>query len=215
RSIGGHDVHAAVDEARRVATPGVAARHDGVSESRARALHAALSVCFGWLLRHRKVDANPCAGVWRPRPPAARDRVLTNAEIAKFWKATDSVGGAFGSALKLLLLTGSRLNEVSALRWDEVSEDGDQLNIPATRTKNKRAHVVPLAPAAREIVAAQPKIDGCEFVFTTNGVAPVSGWSKMKARLDAEMEVAPWRLHDLRRTAVSGMGELGIRPDVI
>src|SRR5260370_2116144 len=79
RSIDGHDVHAAVDEARRIGTPGIAPRRDGASESRAPALHAPLSACFGWLLRHRKIDANPCAGVWRPRAPAARDRGLTRA----------------------------------------------------------------------------------------------------------------------------------------
>ena len=90
-----------------------------------------------------------------------------------------------------------------------------QLNIPGARTKNHRAHAVPLAPTARHVVASAPKIDGCSFVFTTNGKTPVSGWSKTKARLDAEMQVTPWRLHDLRRTAVSGMGELNIRPDVI
>jgi integrase len=215
RSIDGHDVHGAVDEARRIGTPGIAARRDGASESRARALHAALSVCFGWMLRHRRVDANPCAGVWKPRAPAARDRVLTNAEIVKFWRATDAIAGPFGAVLKLLLLTGSRLNEVSRLRWDEVSEDGAQLNIPGTRTKNHRAHAVPLAPMAQGIVASVSKIDGCPYVFTTNGKSPVSGWSKTKMRVDAEMQVPPWRLHDLRRTAVSGMGELNIRPDVI
>jgi hypothetical protein len=52
-------------------------------------------------------------------------------------------------------------------------------------------------------------------MFTTTGTTPISGWSKTKGRLDAAMKTAPWRLHDLRRTAVTGMAELGIRPDVI
>jgi integrase len=95
------------------------------------------------------------------------------------------------------------------------------------RTKNRRAHVVPLAPAAQAIVAAAPRVEGCRFVFSTTGRTPVSGWSKVKRRLDAAMVVAaraergpdatvpPWRLHDLRRTAVTGMAELGIAPHVI
>jgi integrase len=215
RSIDGHDVHAAVDEARRIGTPGIEPRRDGASEARARSFHAALSACFGWMLRHRRIDANPCAGVWRPRPPAARDRVLTNAEIVKFWKATGAVNGAFGAVLKLLLLTGCRLNEIAELRWDELSADGCTINIPGVRTKNHRAHVVPLAPMAREIVARAPRIDSCIYAFTTNAKTPVSGWSKTKARLDAEMGVSDWRIHDLRRTGVTGMAELGIRPDVI
>jgi integrase len=215
RSLDGHDVHGAVDEARRIGVPGIAPRRAGASESRARALHAALSACFGWMLRHRKVDTNPCAGVWRPRAPAARERVLTNSEMVKFWKGTDRVSGPFRAVLQLLLLTGCRLNEIAELRWDEVSEDGAALNLPGTRTKNHRPHTVPLAPLARGIVAGAPRIDGCTFVFTSNARSPVSGWSKTKMKLDAEMGVSDWVLHDLRRTAVTRMAELGVRPDVI
>src|SRR5262249_1077671 len=62
--------------------------------------------------------------------------------------------------------------------------------------------------------------------FTTTGTTPPSGWSRAKRRLDAVMftaarerargaSIAPWRLHDLRRTAVTGMAELGVRPDII
>jgi integrase len=215
RAIDGHDVHAAVDEARRVGTPGTTPRRDGASEARARALHAALSTCFGWALRHRRVDVNPCAGVFRPRAPAARDRVLTNAEIVKLWNATAAVNGAFGAVLKLLLLTGCRLNEIAGLRWEEIGEDGAEIRLPGARTKNHRPHIVPLAPLARDVIASVPRIDGCAFVFSTNGRTPISGWSKTKARLDAEMGIAPWRIHDLRRTCVTHMAELGVRPDVI
>jgi integrase len=215
RSIDGHDVYQVVDEARRIGIPGVESRNGGTSEPRARAVAAALSSAFGWMLRRRLVDANPCAGVHRPAPPPPRDRVLAGDEIRRFWAATDAIGGPFGAVLKLLLLTGCRLNEVAGLRWDEVSEDGAALNLPGSRTKNHRPHVVPLALMACEILAGVPRIDGCDFVFSTNGKTPISGWSKAKARLDAAMGVAPWRLHDLRRTAVTGMAELGIAPHVI
>jgi integrase len=216
RSIDGHDVHGAVDEAHRIGVPGIEARRDGLSEARARALHAALSVCFGWMLRHRRIDVNPCVGVWRPRPPAARDRVLSNDEIKAFWKAADVVGGPFGAALKLLLLTGSRLNEIAGLRWEEVSGDGSHVSLPGSRTKNRKEHVVPLSPLARDIITSQSRVEGCSYVFSTNDRSPISGWSKAKAKLDEKMEVStPWRLHDLRRTAVTGMAELGIAPHVV
>jgi integrase len=215
KSIDGHDIWAVVDEARRVGTPGIEPRHDSPSESRARALHGALSACFGWLLRHRRITINPCIGIFRPPAPKARDRVLTNVEVAKFWKATDAVNGAFGAALKLLVLTGQRLNEVACLRWDELSEDGSEIRLPSGRVKNHRPHTIPLSPMAREIIANQPHIDGCSFVFTTNGRTPISGWSKMKTKLDDEMGVAPWRIHDIRRTFVTGLGELGIAPHLI
>jgi hypothetical protein len=74
--------------------------------------------------------------------------------------------------------------------------------------------VVPLALWARALIAAVPDM-GTDLLFTTTGTVPVSGWSKVKRRLDARMMIPRWRLHDLRRSAVTGMAELGIRPDVI
>jgi integrase len=227
RDVDAHDVYAVVEEARRIGTPGIPARTRRASEARARDLHSALSSMFGWLHRHRLVDANPAAGVHRPPTAMARDRVLSESEIRWLWRACDEVGEPFGATFRLLLLTGQRLGEVAGMRWDELSEDGATLALPATRTKNRRAHVVPLAPAAREIVERAPRIEGCKFVFSTTGRTPVSGWSKAKRRLDQLMlaaareergpdaTVPAWRLHDLRRTAITNMAELGVRPDVI
>jgi integrase len=74
-------------------------------------------------------------------------------------------------------------------------------------------HVVPLSPLVRELIASVP--GNGELVFTTDGRSPVSVGSKIKRRLDQVMNIPPWRLHDLRRTFVTGLAELGIRPDVI
>jgi hypothetical protein len=69
---------------------------------------------------------------------------------------------------------------------------------------------------ARDLIASVKSIAGAAgFVFTTNDRAPIAGWSMVKARLDAVMQIAPWRLHDVRRSFVTGMADLGIRPDVI
>jgi integrase len=215
REIDGHDIYAVIEEARRVGVPGIAARTDKASETRARSLYAALSGAFGWMQRHRIVTVNPCTGVFKPPPPRPRDRVLTGEELRRFWQATSVVARPFGDVLKLLPLTGCRLYEIAALRWDEVVEDGAAISIPGSRTKNHRPHVVPLSETARTIIAQVPRVAGCGFVFTTDGRSHVSGWSKTKARLDAEMGIAPWRIHDLRRTACTGMGELGVAPHVI
>jgi integrase len=67
----------------------------------------------------------------------------------------------------------------------------------------------------REIISAAPRIEGCPFVFTTNGTTAISGFSKIKRRLDSMMKIASWRVHDLRRTAVTMMAESGILPHVI
>jgi integrase len=72
---------------------------------------------------------------------------------------------------------------------------------------------VPLPPLARGILA---DFEGEDLLFSTNGVRPVSGWSRLKSRLDKTLKFSPpWRLHDLRRTFVTGLAELGVRPDVI
>ena len=99
----------------------------------------------------------------------------------------------------------------------ELSEDSSTWNIPGTRAKNKRPHVIPLPPLAREIVAGVKQIAGKPgYVFTTNGRTPVSGFSKTKKRLDIAMPAVPhWRVHDLRRTAATGMARAGADLHVI
>ena len=209
--IDGHDIHSLVDETRRSGAPGLERRSDGPTEARARVMLSCLSKMFGWLVQHRRVSQNPCKDVHRPEASRARDRVLTDAEIVKFWRATDAERKEFSALLKLLLLTGCRLNEVAGMTRAELSDDGATWNIPGARTKNKRPHVVPLAPLARKMVGS-----GSEgFVFTTTGRSPVSGWSKIKRRLDEAMKIPPWRLHDLRRTAATGMAEIGIAPHIV
>ena len=200
-SIDGHEVYAVVNEARK--------RSDG----RARKMHSCLSVLFSWLMRHRKVSLNPCAGVWHPGAPKPRERTLADSEIIRLWHATDQIDVRFGAVIRVLLLTGARLNEVNGMRRSELSEDGTW-TIPSSRTKNHRAHMLALPKLARDIIAAVPHIEG-DLVFST-GRAQISGWSTMKRQLDAAMgDVPPWRIHDLRRTCASGLQRLGVRTETI
>lgn len=211
--LDGHDIHCLIDETRRGGVPGLEQRTDEPSEARARVMLACLSKMFNWLVQHRKVEKNPCSGVHRPDPSRARDRVLTDAEIVKFWLATDRIGGMFSPLLKLLLLTGSRLNEVAGMTREELSDDGRTWNIPGSRTKNSKPHVVPLAPLARDILKAVTPDAG--LLFTTTGTSPISGFSKLKSRLDNAMSIPPWRLHDLRRTTATGMAGIRVEPHIV
>lgn len=224
-SIDGHDIHGAVEEARRRGMPGLGRRNDGLSDARGRAMGRTLGKFFGWLLQHRRIASNPCVGVWCPPPPARRERVLTDPEIRWFWQAAGGLGEPFGPLLKLLLLTGQRLNEVGGMRRDELQKDGWYL--PGSRTKNKLEHIVPLPPPAAELIDSAPVIEGCSYVFSTTGKRSVSGWSKTKSRLDTAMlviaqredksvcSIERWVLHDLRRTAVTNMNKLKILPHVV
>jgi integrase len=214
--IDGHDIYAIVDETRRLGAPGLKRRSDGPTESRARAMLSCLSTMFDWLVRKRRVVVNPCAGVPRPETPKARDRVLSKDEIVKFWVAAGAAESRFAAALKLLLLTGCRLNEVCGMRDGELREDGTVWEIPGTRTKNHKPHVVPLPPLARDIIAGVHRIDGTDLVFANpTRKTPLSGWSRVKKQLDAAMRAPPWVLHDARRTAATGMAELGIAPHIV
>ena len=96
------------------------------------------------------------------------------------------------------------------MRRSEISDDGEMWTIPGSRTKNHRPCVVPMTPLAKNLVVR----GSADLVFTTNGTTPLSGWSRMKRRLDAAVGDG-WVLHDLRRTAATGMAEIGIAPHII
>lgn len=188
---------------------------------------AALTGFFNWSISRDIIALSPCAGVKRPSPQQPRDRVLSDDELRWLWKACDEIGWPFGPVTRLLILTGARREEVRALRERELRTEEKLWTLPAERAKNGVAHDVHLADIASDVLKASPRVtnDG-GFVFSTNGRNPASGFSRAKERLDAEMlrlareenpkaEIAPWVLHDLRRTMASGMARLGVRLEVI
>lgn len=177
---------------------------------------------FGnWCVSRDVLAVSPAAGVKGPAPEAARDRVLTDDELRAFWTATGKMGAPFGPMFRVLLLTAARREEVAGATEAEI--DGDVWTLPASRAKNGRAHVIPLSPQALAAMAAQPRIASAEgWIFTTNGRTPPSGFARAKARLDVlmrealgETDLPAWRLHDLRRTAASGMARLGVNLPVV
>lgn len=177
---------------------------------------------FNWCVDRDIIDAPPTAGV-KPRfAETTRERVLDDDEIERLWKATETVGYPFGPLTRLLLVTGQRLDEVASMPWSELKLDKQLWSLPGERTKNKRAHDVPLSDLAIEIIEGLPKIAGTRpYLFTTTGETPVSGFSRAKAILDRTIaedggaEVPHWTFHDLRRTASTKMQRIGIAPHVI
>jgi integrase len=191
---------------------------------------------FNWCISRDMLTVSPCTGIRPPVPEVRRDRVLTDDELRWFWMATDKLGLPFGPLFKMLALTGQRLSEVAGMAPGEVKAKEMLWTIPKGRVKNGQEHDVALSDAALAILDAMPKIKGDAghvYIFTTTGNSPVSGWSRAKNNLDkAMLEIAgqeaeeagedpaavtipEWRLHDLRRTAASGMARLGINLPVI
>jgi integrase len=210
--IEGDDIHGIIEEARERAVPGLERRAKGPTDARAIAMYAALSKMFTWLVARRRLKNNPCIGVARPTAPTARDRVLSSPELVAFWHAADAERPDFTAILKLLLLTGARLNEVAGMRRAELSEDLRTWTIPSERTKNRRAHIVPLPPLGREILAGIRPAG--EFVFPC-GDGPVTVGTAVRGRLNTAMKIPPWRLHDIRRTAATGMAEISVPPHIV
>lgn len=190
------------------------------SPSTARVLHAALRPFLAWCVPRGLIDTSPLDGVRPPAPVAARDRILDETEIGAFWQATGEFGFPFRQILRLLLLTGQRRSEVAGMRRSEVDVATGVWIIRAERTKNGKPHEVDLGGLALRVFQNVPQCEDDLFFTTTGSTAP-SGFSKAKLRLDARMqellggECRPWRLHDLRRTAASGMASLGVQPHIV
>ena len=185
----------------------IAKERGPVAAARAR---SALSALFSWALREGyELTSNPVAGSNRPAEPASRSRVLTNDELAAVWRACGH--DDYGRIVRLLALTGQRRDEVGHAQWAEINLAEGVWLIPAERTKNGRAHSVPLSKAA---LAQLPPPNGRPWLFG-RGSRGFQGWSHAKRMLDARAQVAPYRTHDIRRSVATGMANLGVLPHVI
>jgi integrase len=167
----------------------------------------ALSAFYVWCMGEGLVEQNPVIGSNRPIQGPARDRVLSDPELLAIWRACGN--DDYGHIVKMLALSGCRREEVGALRWAEIDSNERLIRLPAERVKNGRAHILPLSDLALSILQQQP-ISG-EYVFGRGGFTQ---WSRGKRELDQRLgdSVAPWRLHDLRRSCATGMINLGVEP---
>jgi integrase len=167
---------------------------------------------FGWTVKRGTLASNPFERV-PVAPTVRRDRVLSDGEIRSVWRATEGPG-PFNAIVRALLLTGQRREEVSGLTSSELDPGLSAWTLPGTRSKNSKPHIIPISAQMETLLRAQPCVSGTDLVFPGDR-SVFSGWSKSKARLDRRSGVSGWTLHDLRRTAATGMAELGTAPHVI
>jgi integrase len=158
------------------------------------------------------VEATPAAMVEAPGEETARARVLDDGEIAAVWAAATTLGYPFGPFFQLALILGQRREEIAHMQWGQINQTAYTWSLPTS--KSGRAHIVPLAPMAVDILSALPT-KASRYVFTTSGDKPISGFSKAKRRLDQAVAktggtMAPWTIHDLRRSCATAMGRLGV-----
>jgi integrase len=179
---------------------------------------AYLSVLFNWATEEDQnlIESSPVRKLSKRKKKlikeVSRDRVLTEDEISELWN-TESPHPV-GALFKLLLLTGQRRSEVAGMRWQDLDLDRALWTIPGSLTKNHEQHTVPLSKQVLAVLAALPRI-GEEFVITTTGQTPFSGFSKAKASLDEKAGVTGWRWHDLRRTFATFAAEELTTPQAV
>lgn len=176
----------------------------------ARRVLAYVHRLFRWAKSRDLIESNPATDLPKPGREVARDRVLTNAELATVWKAADEIAWPSGRAVQLLILTGARRAEIGELKWSEIH--GNTIKLSSARTKNAEAHEIPLSEQALDVLSRMPRIAASEYVF---GNPLRSGaWSNAKTKFSAT-KIQPWRIHDLRRTVSTGMNELGTEPHIV
>lgn len=169
---------------------------------------------FGWAVAHRFIKTNPARDLPRPGAENPRDRVLDDGEIGAIWTACDALGYPFGPLFQIMLVLGRREGSVARMKWADVDLDTALWTLPAGDDKSRAAHVVPLPRLAVRILKGVPRMADAEFVFTTTGKTPVSGFSRAKAKLDQTSKVAGWVLHDTRRTCRTNLSRLGVLPEI-
>ncbi|WP_271893845.1 tyrosine-type recombinase/integrase [Candidatus Phyllobacterium onerii] len=188
---------------------------------------------FNWLSENDILIHSPLENVKSKAVVKARKRVLLYRRTAKgssddelrwLLQAADTLGYPFGDCWKLIVLTASRREEVATMQWEHIDRDKREWFVPAEAMKNGQEHWVPLSDAAMAVLEGLPTSKG--YVFTTTGDTPISGFSKVKKRLNAAMQaianeergepvdIVNFWTHDLRRTAATGMQKLGTPSDV-
>ena len=173
-------------------------------------VRSSLSAFFNWCVSEGLLENNPVQGTAKANENGSRERVLTPEELRKLWR---NIGDErFAHIFRLLLLTSQRRNEIGKLQWSEIDFARKMIVLPPARTKNSREHCVPLSAQALAIIEGLPRRNTTEFLFGKRGFPD---WGGAKARLDERAGIAPWRIHDLRRTCATQMAELGVQPHII
>jgi len=195
----------------------------------AKCMLGSLSGYYTWLAKEGLFEGpNPVAHVNPPPVGKGRDRVLSIPEMREIHDALPE-GEDYCDILRLLFYTLARKSEIGGLRWGEIDFDAAEIRLSASRCKNGRPHIIPLAPGPLAILEARRAAHEPDAVavFGRNGQSGFSGWSFSKTALDARVFEArkavgitepmpPWVLHDIRRFGSTSLhDQFGIAPHIV
>jgi integrase len=165
------------------------------------------------------ISSNPVSQVQKIIKHEARgERTLHETEVKLFWNALDNSKMSIFriNVFKMMLLTGSRVEEMAGLRWDEIDLKGKIITLPAARTKNKLPHIIPLNIMAYEIIKTNPRLNDI-YVFPSDNnqsCLKVDGFSQAITRLLTTVSITKFVPRDLRRTFKTLTGKAGIPKEV-
>jgi integrase len=181
----------------------------------ARHAFADIRAMLRWAVEHEYLPTNPLERMRGPEIGAPRERVLTDSEIKAVWHTLPKIMPVnYQRIVQLCLITAQRLGEVSGLSRQELHLDRAEWHLPGSRTKNKAPHIVPLSGMAVSVVTdALDEAAGAGALFPNCGVT-VSAMISL-ANKSGRFDIPHWTIHDLRRTALTGMARLGVAPIVL
>ena len=201
-----------IEESRLHAIPGRPVRNAEPSDARAREMHAACKQHVSLVGETRSEDQDQGQPGCQSRQACPAGRARTRVERMKNLRrvilAAREMGSPWSQFIELLVYSAARRTEVAAAHVSEFDLDGAVWNIPAARMKAAKAHTVPLSPQAVAVLRSLP-MTGTYAFSTTGGAKPISGYSKMKKRLDSLSGVTGWTIHDVRRTLRDRPGKTG------
>lgn len=165
----------------------------------------AIRAMMNWCVKRDLLDHSPVPAL--TFRSVRRSTVLSDGDLKAVYCQAIATGYPYGSIVQLLILTGQRRGEIAALRRSWIEKD--LIVFPTGFTKNKLEHRCPLSPLAQAVIRALPDVG--DMLFPARGAPdrPYNGWGKSKERFDIPLEVAPYTLHDLRRTFSSNLARLG------
>lgn len=196
----------------------IASRVDRI-KSPSEATHAlvALKVFLNWAARQGYLDFNPAAPLHTGFSPTPRARVLSTEEIVEVMSKAAEEPFPFGPIVRLCLLTGQRRGEITKLKWEWFDRAERTITLPGEITKNRRSHTFPYGDMVEALLDDLPELGEDLFPAYRAHVrgkptTTFNGWSTAKPKFDVKLEnVAPWTLHDLRRTFSTTLASLGVQ----
>ncbi|MGN8224605.1 tyrosine-type recombinase/integrase [Gracilimonas sp. BCB1] len=192
------------------------------SPVQAQRLQAILSGIFKFAKDRGWVDVNVANEIRIKNKRTKEEGKWQNVEfdddqIKKLWNAFDEHPDPVSSLFKMLMLLGQRSGETRKMKWDDIDFENKIWAIPASDTKNKEEHYVPLPDTAMAILNKLRSGNQNKYVFASpvKENEPVGSAQKTAERLKKTYGVTDFNIHSMRTTVATRLAGLGTPPQVL